>query len=65
MDNASIEYFRGRERVEREAARNATCDEARRSHEQLAAEYAALIEQAEANPWKSAGPVSWLGTAAH
>jgi hypothetical protein len=43
MDQASMEYFRERERIEREAASNATCDTARLSHEQLADGYAALI----------------------
>jgi hypothetical protein len=43
MDEISLGYFRERERIEREAARKATCDSARLAHERLAAGYAALI----------------------
>ena len=46
MDEASIAYYRERERVEREAANNAKCITARLAHEGLAAGYAALIRDA-------------------
>jgi len=45
MDENSLEYFRGRERIEREAASSATCDTARLAHEQLANRYASLVRQ--------------------
>ena len=51
MDGNSLEYFQRRERIEREAARNATCDTARLAHEEMADEYAALVIYAR----KSAG----------
>lgn len=46
MNEDSIEYYRERERIELEAASNAASDNARISHEQLAAGYAALIREA-------------------
>jgi hypothetical protein len=46
MDEASVAYFLERERIEREAANNATCNTARLAHEKLAAGYAALIRDA-------------------
>ena len=42
------EYYRGRERAEREAAQQATCAEAKRVHEKLASAYAELWVQARA-----------------
>jgi hypothetical protein len=44
MTQGTIEYFRGRAVAERDAVRNASCDEARVVHEQLAAAYARLVE---------------------
>ena len=41
----SLEYFERRERAERAAAKNATCSEARRVHQELAQHYAALVRQ--------------------
>ena len=38
-----MEYYRGRERAEREAASSALCPEARRAHEELARAYGELI----------------------
>jgi hypothetical protein len=46
MHERLIGYFREREREERDAASNATCDNARLAHEQLAEGYAALIRDA-------------------
>jgi hypothetical protein len=46
MDGTTVEYFRQRERIEREAANSATCNTARLAHEQLAEEYAALVRDA-------------------
>ena len=45
MDQESVDYFRSRERVEREAANAAATDEARRAHLELAQGYAALAPQ--------------------
>ena len=39
----SFDYFSHRERAERAAAKQATCDAARRVHEQLAVAYAGLV----------------------
>jgi hypothetical protein len=44
MTQATIEYFRGRARAERDAVRDAASAEARAVHEQLAAAYARLVE---------------------
>jgi hypothetical protein len=44
MKHEPIEYFRRRERAEREAVRNAACDEARWAHQQMATAYAQLVE---------------------
>ena len=45
--NRSIDYFRNRERVEREAAKNASCDAARWAHQEMAASYARMLSAAE------------------
>jgi hypothetical protein len=45
LDQDSQEYFRRREEAERRAARNAASEPARRAHEELAQEYAALLSQ--------------------
>ena len=44
MKQESVEYYRLREREECEAALNATCDEARRAHGQMAEAYARLVK---------------------
>ena len=44
MKQETIEYFRRRERSERDAVRNASCAEARWAHEQMAEAYARLVE---------------------
>jgi hypothetical protein len=45
VDQQSIEYFRSRERVEREAAKAAANEAARRVHLELAQGYAALARK--------------------
>ena len=45
VDQESVDYFRSRERVEREAAKAAASDEARRAHLELAQGYAALARK--------------------
>jgi hypothetical protein len=40
----SVDYYRGRASDEREAALNASCDEARRAHNEMAKAYARLVE---------------------
>jgi hypothetical protein len=45
LDHDSQEYFRRREEAERYAAKNAASDAARRAHEELAQEYAALLSR--------------------
>ncbi len=45
MDQVSIDYFRARERVEREAAKAAVSEAARRAHLELAQGYAALARK--------------------
>ena len=45
MDQESIDYFRTRERIEREAAKAAVSEEARRAHLELAQGYAALARK--------------------
>lgn len=47
LDEQSENYFRQREKAEKLAARNAASDEARRAHQELAAEYAARLRPAE------------------
>jgi hypothetical protein len=44
MTQKTIEYFRSRERAEREAMGTATCVEARQVHEQMADAYARLVQ---------------------
>ena len=45
MDQVSIDYFRTRERIEREAAKAAASEAARRAHLELAEGYAALARK--------------------
>jgi hypothetical protein len=45
LDVQSQDYFRQREKAEKLAAQNAASDEARRAHQELAAEYAARLGQ--------------------
>lgn len=47
MDQDFQVYLRQRESSERAAAEKATCPQAQRVHQELAAKYAALIRQAE------------------
>ena len=47
MKADSIQYFRARERAEREAVVAASCEESRWAHEQMALAYARLIELEE------------------
>jgi hypothetical protein len=44
VKDQSIDYFRQRERVEREAAKNATCDAARWAHQEMADRYARMLQ---------------------
>jgi len=50
VKHKSIDYFRERERVEREAAKNATCEHARWAHQEMADSYARLLQTAEPKP---------------
>jgi hypothetical protein len=43
MDERSQDYFRRRQEAEKTAAKNASSDAARRAHQELADEYAALL----------------------
>lgn len=43
LDQDSRDYFRRRERAERAAAKRAGCEIARRIHQELAQNYAALV----------------------
>ena len=45
LDQESLDYFRARERVEREAAKAAASEAVRRAHLQLAEGYAALVKK--------------------
>ena len=45
MDRESIIYFEARDRQERDAARAAVSEEARRAHLELAKGYAALVRK--------------------
>lgn len=47
MDQESVEYFKLRERIERDAAEAATTDTARQAHLELANGYAALVRKAQ------------------
>jgi plasmid stabilization system protein ParE len=44
LDQRSLDYFIRRERAERAAAKHATCDAARRVHQEMAAAYANLAQ---------------------
>ena len=52
MKPETIEYLRGREEAERAAVGNATCEAARRAHEEMANAYARRVQIEEV---KSAG----------
>lgn len=43
VDKDTLEYFRRREQAERTAAKTASCDVARRVHQELAQHYAELL----------------------
>ena len=45
LDGRSLEYFRRRERAERAAAKQAASEAARRVHQELAQQYAALLRE--------------------
>ncbi len=45
MQQYSREYLERRERMERAAAKSATCPQARRVHQELAQEYAVRLQQ--------------------
>ena len=45
VDRESLDYFRGRERIERAAAGSAANEAARRVHLELAQGYAALVRK--------------------
>lgn len=47
MKKRSMEYFRERERAEREAAMTATCDAARWAHQEMADSYARMLQNFE------------------
>ena len=49
MQQNPAEYYRARERAERTAAKNASCPEARRAHQELAQAYARLIDTSRAH----------------
>jgi len=44
LERESIEYYRARARDERAAALNASCEEARLAHEEMASAYERLVE---------------------
>jgi hypothetical protein len=46
LDKKSQDYFRRREEAETDAANNASSEAARRAHQELADEYAALLRRA-------------------
>lgn len=48
LDKTSQDYFRRREEMENDAAKNAASEPARRAHQELADEYAALLRGAPA-----------------
>jgi hypothetical protein len=48
VDPKTVEYFRKREQAERDAAKNAASEAARRAHEQLAQNYSELLRGADA-----------------
>ncbi|MCA1654037.1 MAG: hypothetical protein ABR588_07145 [Sphingomicrobium sp.] len=51
-DDKSTDYFRQRERIERDAAANASSEAARRIHQELAQGYAALrVSQPSVRPF--------------
>ncbi|HET7717422.1 MAG TPA: hypothetical protein VFK86_17510 [Bauldia sp.] len=50
MDQESLDYFRARERIERDAAKTAATEAARRAHLELARGYAALVRKGEQPP---------------
>jgi hypothetical protein len=43
VDKDAVEYFRRREQAERAAAKSASCEVARRVHQELAQHYAELL----------------------
>jgi hypothetical protein len=45
LDEQSEHYFRQREKAEKAAAKHAASEAARRAHQELAAEYAALLRR--------------------
>jgi hypothetical protein len=45
LDHTSQDYFRRREEAEKAAAKNASSEAARRAHQELADEYAALLRR--------------------
>jgi hypothetical protein len=45
MRGEAVDYFRMRERAERAAALNASCEQVRAVHEEMACAYARLIER--------------------
>lgn len=45
LDHRSQDYFRRREEAEKAAAKNASSEAARRAHQELADEYAALLSR--------------------
>lgn len=48
LDKKSKDYFRRREEMENDAAKNAASEAARRAHQELADEYATLLRGAQA-----------------
>jgi hypothetical protein len=46
VDKNTLDYFRRREQAERAAAKTASCDIARRVHQELAQHYADLLRNA-------------------
>lgn len=48
LDKTSQDYFRRREAIENDAAKNAASEPARRAHQELADEYAALLRSVRA-----------------
>jgi hypothetical protein len=56
MDESSRNYYEHRERVERAAAKSAANVQARRVHQQLAMNYAAVRSEGEAALQREEGP---------
>jgi len=54
-DDSWIEHLRFREQAERGAAKNATCPQARRVHQELAQAYSRIVERATRRTERNGG----------